>query len=393
MAEHRTFNGFFSYAHHDAEIDPSLITDFTSQLEGRVGSKLTNARFAIWRDKEGLRTGARWNEKIETELRRADVLILLLTPRWIESDYCRREYTVFEGVEASREIGEYVAPILARPISQQEKHFTPEQKDVHDRIANRQYFKAVDFLNLNRAQRNSEIEKLADDIAGMIDRLRELPATSEHSAATRRNARVGGPREFSARAEDYAEVDFLRSSEVRIGPAEAKRERGVYAQVDFVERLFVKASKAYIEFGVRRASLSVASAAPGQLRKIVGYNVQDVDRAAYVSLQDMPDAVSVAMYAPDGRGLAELALPPTNNNYWSQIATASSEVRSDQLRAELRVSLSPYGLHIPDTRSQPLSNVTKRKIQAIINVAIQKHEQIAEDGRICRSVPIRESAP
>src|SRR5580693_5684456 len=142
MAEHRTFNGFFSYAHHDAEIDPSLITDFTSQLEGRVGSKLTNARFAIWRDKEGLRTGARWNEKIETELRRADVLILLLTPRWIESDYCRREYTVFEGVEASREIGEYVAPILARPISQQEKHFTPEQKDVHDRIANRQYFKA-----------------------------------------------------------------------------------------------------------------------------------------------------------------------------------------------------------------------------------------------------------
>jgi hypothetical protein len=78
MAEHRTFNGFFSYAHHDAEIDPSLITDFTSQLEGRVGSKLTNARFAIWRDKEGLRTGARWNEKIETELRRADVLILLL---------------------------------------------------------------------------------------------------------------------------------------------------------------------------------------------------------------------------------------------------------------------------------------------------------------------------
>jgi hypothetical protein len=64
MATNSTFNGFFSYAHDDARTDPSLITDFTTRLEGRVDSRLTNARFVIWRDKGGLRTGERWNDKI-----------------------------------------------------------------------------------------------------------------------------------------------------------------------------------------------------------------------------------------------------------------------------------------------------------------------------------------
>jgi hypothetical protein len=110
-----------------------------------------------------------------------------------------------------------------------------------------------------------------------------------------------------------------------------------------------------------------------------------------VSLQDIPEAISVAMYASPGRALAELALPPTNNNYWSQIATSTPGLRSDQLRAELRVSLSPFGLHIPDAEGQRLSNTTKRKIEAIIAVAIKKHEQVARDGQIRRSVPIEVS--
>jgi TIR domain-containing protein len=391
MAEHSTFTGFFSYAHHDAETDSSLIEDFTTRLEGRVGSRLTNARFAIWRDERNLRTGERWNDKIEAELRRADVLIVLLTPQWMNSDYCRKEYSIFEEMEASR-VGQYVAPILARPIEQQEKYFTPEQKEIYSSIANRQFFKATNFLNRSRARRNAEIDKMADDIAGMIDRLRQLAKTPEPSVARRHTARVG-QREFSARAENYAEVDFLRAYEVRVDRTQTDYERGVYAQVDFVERLFVKSAKAYIEFGVRHAILSVASADPGQLRQFDGFHVQDVDRAAYVSLQDFPEAVSVAMYASLGRGLAELALPPTNNNYWSRIATATPEARSERLRAELRVSFSAHGLHIADGRSQHLSQATKRKIEAIIGVAVEKNERIGHDGRICRSVPIRERIP
>ena len=311
MTEHPTFNGFFSYAHHDAEVNPNLIADFTSELEGRVASKLTNARFSIWRDKEGLRTGERWNEKIDSELRRSHILIILITPRWIDSEYCRKEYLFFEEIEASREIGEYIAPVLARPLDHQAKFFTTHQQDVYERISNRQYFTATPFLNMSKAKRNSEIEKLADDIVGMIDRLRQIPITSTSSTVSREKARFGrGRLEFSARTEDYAEVDFVRTSAVRIEPPEGERERGVYAQVDFVERLFVRGAKAFIEFGVKHAHLIVAGSTSGQLRRIPAFHLQDVTRAAYVSFREKPEAISVAMYASPGSALAELALPP-----------------------------------------------------------------------------------
>ena len=81
MSEHNTYKGFFSYSHHDAETDPGLVKAFTKALEDRVDAKLTNARFEIWRNKEGVRTGNRWNDKIEAELRASDVMIVLLTPR------------------------------------------------------------------------------------------------------------------------------------------------------------------------------------------------------------------------------------------------------------------------------------------------------------------------
>ena len=66
----------------------------------------------IWRDEEGLRIGDQWAHKLEEAVRSSDILIVLLTPRWIDSDFCRKEYLVFEEVEATRNVGEYIVPIL-----------------------------------------------------------------------------------------------------------------------------------------------------------------------------------------------------------------------------------------------------------------------------------------
>src|SRR3712207_1070134 len=115
MPDGRTFKAFFSYAHIDARADPQLVEALTRTLEDRVNVKLASDTFEIWRDTEGLRTGDRWDPKIEAALRASDVLIVLLTPRWLGSDYCRREYRTFEAVEPNLG-GEFVAPLLARPL-------------------------------------------------------------------------------------------------------------------------------------------------------------------------------------------------------------------------------------------------------------------------------------
>src|SRR5687767_9024932 len=109
---HQQFQGFFSYAHIDQENDPKLVRALTTELERRVSVKIINASFHIWQDTKGLRTGELWDEKIANVIENSHIFIVLLSPKWIESTYCRKEYHHFCSVEASIGVGQYVAPLL-----------------------------------------------------------------------------------------------------------------------------------------------------------------------------------------------------------------------------------------------------------------------------------------
>ena len=150
MPPMRTFNGFFSYAHIDAKASPSLIEALTRKLETLVTVKLINAEFSIFYDETRLHTGDRWDPTIDKALRQSDILIVLFTPSWLQSDYCRKEYLAFEEVEGSYGGGGYVVPIRARPIGEQEQHLTSDQRLVHESLKDRQYFPMLvsDFLLL-----------------------------------------------------------------------------------------------------------------------------------------------------------------------------------------------------------------------------------------------------
>jgi hypothetical protein len=170
----RTFKAFFSYSHLDARTDPGLVEALTRTLEDRVAVKLVNDNFEVWRDTEGLRTGDRWDARIEEALRISDVLIVLLTPRWIGSDYCRREYRIFEEVERERGGDEYVAPILARPLERQQSLFNEDQKSMWSRLNTRQHqpVMTIEFLKLDDDDRVVLVDKIADHIEEMLGRRR-----------------------------------------------------------------------------------------------------------------------------------------------------------------------------------------------------------------------------
>jgi hypothetical protein len=174
VAENGRFQGFFSYTHLDAEIDPDLVEALTTRLEKRVNRKLTNASFAIWRDTNNLRTGALWDERIGDAVRASQVFIVLMTSKWFERDYCRKEHQIFQEVERGIAVGEYVVPLLAHAVEKQIKNFNRDQKATYEDLNRRQYKKtiAANFLALTKDQREGLIDEIADDIEGMIERLR-----------------------------------------------------------------------------------------------------------------------------------------------------------------------------------------------------------------------------
>jgi class 3 adenylate cyclase len=213
------------------------------------------------------------------------------------------------------------------------------------------------------------------------------------ASATRSDIINSSRAEFHTAAQNYDRVDFVSSAEVVIDQQQDGKERGVYAQIDFVERLYVESARARIEFGVRRAYVSVDNDGPGGLERADHLRAAATRRnARFVSLHDTPEAVSLCIDPDPGKtSLAELALPPTpRENYLCQIATATAEVDADELQAELRVSLDVEGLYLADDIAPLVSSSKKKQIEAIVAVAVKKSHHRVENGEIRRPLEVRE---
>jgi len=157
-----TFLGFFSYTHRDAEVDPNIVEAFSEELEKRVDANLVNAKFEIWRDDKKPSVGDYWDQSIETAIKSAHVLIVLLTPKWISSDYCHKEIETFEQIEGTRNSEGYVIPIYGRDIEGQTSYLEKYQKELFERIKRRQYKQVIPakFGRLSDAKKLSSSKAL-----------------------------------------------------------------------------------------------------------------------------------------------------------------------------------------------------------------------------------------
>jgi hypothetical protein len=178
MPGKQIFNAFFSYSHLDAKATPRHVEPLAVELENIVSARLVNAGLAVWRDTTHLLTGRRWNAEVENRLRGSDILIVLFSPSWIGSDYCRKEYLVFEEVEAGHGDGEFVVPILLRPIDDQAEHLTEEQRPVYDSLRERQFFPK---LAVGGTGRRRALEEVAGHIVQILQHRRNSAIAAEVS--------------------------------------------------------------------------------------------------------------------------------------------------------------------------------------------------------------------
>jgi hypothetical protein len=389
MTEH--FQGFLSYARADAAADPDLIETLTTQLERRVSNRLINATFSVWRDISGLRLGDKWNEKLEESVRSSSIFIVLLSPKWIESKTCRFEYKCFLENEGKTPIGEYVAPILLREIENQRHHFTDEQSAIASEITSRQYFKNLvqDFLALSDSEKSLRLEKIADDVAGMIERLRETMPDLNHKYS--RYASSRGPRkEFSVNARNFEQVDFIDQPEIELRGLE-NGDRLILGQLDFVDRLYIQCDKARIEFGIRRADLIIRDQNKTEIKRSDHLRAA-ASNASYVTLHGDPLALAISIDPPSGRRvLGEMSLPPgplAGDNRLAELGRIPSG-KAVNIEAEVTVSLSIEGLTLSDVSASLRSNSARAAIEAIAKIALAK-DKAGSDGRMVRIVRVRE---
>ena len=84
-------NIFLSYTRNKDTFQK--VSQFRERFELEVNLRAPSSR--VFQDKQHLSDGAHFPEAIAQELRKADVFLALVSPAWLQSEWCRREIALF----------------------------------------------------------------------------------------------------------------------------------------------------------------------------------------------------------------------------------------------------------------------------------------------------------
>lgn len=110
---------FYSYAHADREMQQRLHSALKPLRRSR------KFKIAEWYD-GCIRAGSEWGPAIIENLKRSDVILLLLSPAFVESDYCY-EKELDCALQRHKNKAALVIPILLRDVAMRERKFSPFQ--------------------------------------------------------------------------------------------------------------------------------------------------------------------------------------------------------------------------------------------------------------------------
>jgi len=131
------------------------VTDLRAHLQKRLREE-TKRDIRIFQDTE-IEAGARWKAALRDEIRSARIFLLLLSPNWLNSQYCNIEF------ELALSGDKWIVPLLWEQTS---NDLSQKQKDILSQVSERQILIADKFRDANWAKlnetRDEALEKLVE---------------------------------------------------------------------------------------------------------------------------------------------------------------------------------------------------------------------------------------
>lgn len=156
------YKAFLSYS-HVKDLDGS-VSDFHKSVEAELNQIIS---CKIFMDKVRLGAGDLWNEKIKKELEASSLLLILLSPSWLESEFCKKEYQYFSELKSQNEGKRNVIPILWKVTSKEDA--TDERSlSIFEELSKIQYVDWSDLKYNRDYQKSTELRKAVGDLADAI---------------------------------------------------------------------------------------------------------------------------------------------------------------------------------------------------------------------------------
>ncbi len=107
----------FSYAHEDE--------DLRDKLEKHLSTMKRKKRIECWHDRS-IRAGKTWNNTISTHLDTAQIILLLISPDFLDSDYCN-SVEVERALQRDKKGEACVIPVILRKCDWHDEKFAALQ--------------------------------------------------------------------------------------------------------------------------------------------------------------------------------------------------------------------------------------------------------------------------
>src|SRR5215470_15790647 len=105
--------GFFSYSRDDDEAFGGTLSVLRDAIQRELGAQLGRSKktLRLFQDKEAIAPGKLWEAEIKAAVEQAVFFIPIVTPRAVNSEYCRFEFEAFLARESALGRTDLVFPL------------------------------------------------------------------------------------------------------------------------------------------------------------------------------------------------------------------------------------------------------------------------------------------
>ncbi|WP_181167984.1 TIR domain-containing protein [Mesorhizobium sp. B2-4-19] len=178
---------FLSYVRSDDDHDSGRITELRQRLEGEVKIQ-TGEDFPIFQDRNDIKWGQVWKERIETTILDITFLIPIVTPTYFRSEMCRKEFETFLIRENALGEDRLILPIYYVQAKQLEAGFPGGTDAIADVLKTRNWadWRQYRFDPLSTPELKKAIAGMASTIGMAMDELREVLRVATAKPTTER---------------------------------------------------------------------------------------------------------------------------------------------------------------------------------------------------------------
>jgi hypothetical protein len=199
MASHGA-EGFWSYTHDDDRADGGRIRRLADKLKTEFGMLTGGKDLRLFVDRDELLWGEDWENRIEEALQRLTFFIPVITPRFFQSEDCRRELLKFVGYAKSLGVEQLLMPILYVDVPE-----IDDEDPSDEAVALVKRMQRADFRQLRLRDEDSEDYRTA--VHELAERLAQIAAAppipgAERAPEPREEAEEPGFLDLLARGEE-----------------------------------------------------------------------------------------------------------------------------------------------------------------------------------------------